>query len=179
MTKKHISDVTLVMLGGSYLDLTEAALHDIFAKFTFDHTLVFTERPILLGDTGGKTSENIVMPMSSVADATHIAWREVYPRLRTNHILSTHWDGYPTNPDMWMEHYKDFDFIGPVWPWYRNYSVGNTGFSLQSKKLLAALDANGTNPARGCSYLPHLSPAARARVRHLLRRRERSRRFRR
>lgn len=131
-SRLHISDVTLVMLGGDYAALTRAALGDIFDKFSFDRVMVFSHTPL-------NVEGNIVMQMSSVEDATRIAWREIYPRLETDFILSCHWDGYPIRPEMWMELYKAFDFIGPVWPWHSENSVGNTGFSLQSKRLLRAL----------------------------------------
>lgn len=116
----HLSDITLVVLGSSYGRLTEMATDYVFERFAFDDVLMFPD-------------------IRSAADATRVAWKEVLPRLRTTHILSMHWDGYPVNADMWSDEFREYDFSGAVWPWFTELTVGNTGFSLQSRRFLAAL----------------------------------------
>jgi hypothetical protein len=126
----HLPDITLVVQAGDRIALSEAAVEDVMDKFAFDDVLIFADRPLAL------TWPTIVTPMRSVGDATRVAWREVHPRVRTPHILSMHWDGYPTEPGMWSEMYQSYDFIGAVWPWFNERTVGNTGFSLQSQRFL-------------------------------------------
>lgn len=128
----HLPDITLVVLAGDRIALTELALADVVAKFAFEDILVFGNAPV-------PGFETVVTPMTTIENATRVAWRDVYPRLNTTHGLWMQWDGYPTTPAMWTRDFQGFDFIGAVWPWFRERSVGNTGFSLQSKRFLGAL----------------------------------------
>jgi uncharacterized protein DUF5672 len=128
----YLPDVTLVCLAGNHIRATEAALSDVFAAFAFEEVMIFADEPILWHDT-------IVTPMRSVEAATEIAWRGVLPRLKTTHVLSMHWDGYPVHPDQWSDDFRKFDYIGAVWPWFTERSVGNSGFSLQSRRFLEAI----------------------------------------
>ena len=121
----RLPDITLVMLAGDQTAVTKAALEDIFARFAFEEVMIFEDTP--------------EMPFRSVEDATRIAWREILPRLKTTHILSCHWDGYPVNPDLWNDGFRIFDYIGAVWPWFSESQVGNSGFSLQSRRFLEAI----------------------------------------
>jgi len=130
----HLPDITLCVFAGNRIALTAAALSDTFAKLSFDRVMIFADK-----DFDAPAADVVVTPFSSMEDATRIAWREVYPRLTTTHALWMQWDGYPMRPDLWTEAFREYDFIGPVWPWFTTYSVGNTGFSLQSRKLLRAV----------------------------------------
>lgn len=128
----YLPDITLVCLAGNHIRTSEAALNDVFAGFAFEEVMTFADEPIPGHDT-------IVTPFRSVEDATDIAWRLVYPRLNTNFVMSMHWYGYPINPDLWTDEFLQFDYIGAVWPWFTERSVGNTGFSLQSREFLRAI----------------------------------------
>ena len=56
----------------------------------------------------------------------------------TSHALICTWDGFIANPHLWDDEWLNYDFIGAPWPNFWNVSnrVGNTGFTLQSKKFL-------------------------------------------
>ncbi len=61
----------------------------------------------------------------------------------TEHALVIQWDGYVVNPAAWRSEFLEFDYIGAKW-WHQDgCNVGNGGFSLRSKKLLAAVQALG------------------------------------
>lgn len=81
----------------------------------------------------------VVTGFSSVAKATRIAWRELLPRLQTDYALMCHWDGYPIHPERWTDEFLEYDYIGAVWPWFTERAVGNSGFSLQSRTFLEAI----------------------------------------
>lgn len=121
----QLTDITLVVLEGNHTAVTEAAVEDVFKQFMFEDVLIFRDTPST--------------PFRSVEDATRIAWREVWPRLKTTHAMSMHWDGYPVRPYLWNDGFRDFDYIGAVWPWFTEHQVGNSGFSLQSRKFLQAI----------------------------------------
>lgn len=86
--------------------------------------------------------------IKSVHDYSRVMLKELGQHLRTTHLLIVQWDGYVLNPDMWQDEFLDFDYIGPVWPQYKDaHRVGNGGFSLRSRKLIDALSDHRFEPA--------------------------------
>ncbi|MEO7912352.1 MAG: DUF5672 family protein [Roseiflexaceae bacterium] len=55
----------------------------------------------------------------------------------TPFALIIQYDGFILNPDAWRDEYLDYDYIGAPWWEEQEYIVGNGGFSLRSKRLLA------------------------------------------
>ena len=54
-------------------------------------------------------------------------------------MLVTQWDGFVVDPRAWSHEFLVHDYIGAVWPDQpAARSVGNGGFSLRSRRLLAA-----------------------------------------
>jgi Protein of unknown function (DUF5672) len=121
----HLPDITLVVLAGNHVAASSAAMEDVFQRFAFEDVLVFRDTP--------------ETPFRSVEDATRIMWRGLLPRLTTTHAVTMHWDGYPVNPNQWDDGFRRYDFIGAVWPWFTENQIGNSGFSLQSRKFLEAI----------------------------------------
>lgn len=69
-------------------------------------------------------------------------WRHV----TTDFCLIVQADGYVLNPQLWTDDFLNYDYIGAPWrlrkdayidPFGNQIRVGNGGFSLRSKKLLA------------------------------------------
>jgi hypothetical protein len=58
--------------------------------------------------------------------------------LTTSHALICTHDGFIMNPHLWDDDWLQYDMIGAPWPrfWNLTHRVGNTGFTLQSKKFL-------------------------------------------
>jgi hypothetical protein len=55
------------------------------------------------------------------------------------------YDGFILNPDAWCDEYLDYDYIGAAWDELDDgWIVGNGGFSLRSKRLLALLQTDDT-----------------------------------
>lgn len=150
----HLSDITLVVLAGNHIAPSEAAIGDVLKKFSFDDIIIFADQ-FILPPPGGRV---VVTPFSSVEDATRIAWREIFPRLKTSHILSMHWDGYPVRPEYWNDDFRQYDFIGAVWPWFNERAVGNTGFSLQSKHLLESIQSLAFRQPEDVALCRHYRP---------------------
>jgi hypothetical protein len=70
----------------------------------------------------------------------------------TSHMLKCTWDGFILNPHVWDDSWLDYDMIGS--PWQErcgfNNRVGNSGFSLQSRKFLeTARKYKNSNYQRG------------------------------
>jgi hypothetical protein len=58
--------------------------------------------------------------------------------VNTSHALICTHDGFISNPHLWDDEWMNYDMIGAPWPifWNLSHRVGNTGFTLQSKKFL-------------------------------------------
>ena len=55
-------------------------------------------------------------------------------------MLLIQWDGFVVNPEAWRNEFLACDYLGAKWFWGDpTMRVGNGGFSLRSRKLLAAL----------------------------------------
>jgi hypothetical protein len=57
----------------------------------------------------------------------------------TPFALVIQYDGFILKPDAWRDDYVDYDYIGAPWWEDEGQIVGNGGFSLRSKRLLALL----------------------------------------
>ena len=57
--------------------------------------------------------------------------------ISTSYVLVIQWDGFIINPNAWTPEFLEYDYIGAPWPPF-NHICGNGGFSLRSKKFLAA-----------------------------------------
>ena len=61
--------------------------------------------------------------------------------IKTPFVLFIEWDGYVIEPRAWHPSFREYDYIGAKWaddP-ADGMRVGNSGFCLQSKRLLDAL----------------------------------------
>jgi len=63
--------------------------------------------------------------------------------VESSHVLVIQWDSFVVHPQLWIDEFLQYDYIGPVWPHHPEAPVGNGGFSLRSKKLLNAIKLPG------------------------------------
>jgi hypothetical protein len=63
--------------------------------------------------------------------------------VESSHVLVIQWDSFVTHPQLWIDEFLRYDYIGPVWPHHPETPVGNGGFSLRSKKLLQTIQTPG------------------------------------
>jgi hypothetical protein len=77
--------------------------------------------------------------LASRACYSRFMLRELSSHIDTSHALCVQWDGFVLNGEAWDPAFLEFDYIGAVWPHFRDkHNVGNGGFSLRSRRLLAA-----------------------------------------
>ncbi len=75
----------------------------------------------------------------SSAEYSRFVMRMLPHYIRTSHALITQWDGFVTHPEAWTDEFLVHDYVGSVWPEQdETQSVGNGGFSLRSRRFLAA-----------------------------------------
>ncbi len=71
----------------------------------------------------------------------HFVLKNCAPSSATEHVLLVQWDGYVVNPGAWDPAFLECDYLGAKWFWHEDgMRVGNGGFSLRSRRLLAALE---------------------------------------
>jgi len=77
--------------------------------------------------------------LDSRSDYSRFMLRELADHITTSHALCIQWDGFVVNGAAWQDRFLDYDYIGAVWPHFGDTRrVGNGGFSLRSRRLLAA-----------------------------------------
>ena len=98
-----------------------------------------------------------IAPLASREAYSRFVLKSLLEHVETPHVLLIQWDGYVVNPAAFEPAFLECDYIGAKWFWFNDgMRVGNGGFSLRSRKLLAALqdariqlgDAEDTTIAR-------------------------------
>jgi Protein of unknown function (DUF5672) len=137
----HLPDVTLLCVDTVYPELALYALERSMERVRFGAAMLITRPDHGLArfpaDLQVVTEERI----RSVADYSLFMLRGTLPYVNTSHCLVVQWDGFVLDPSMWSNDFLRFDYIGPVWPHFipDGHCIGTGGFSLRSRRLLAAL----------------------------------------
>lgn len=80
----------------------------------------------------------------STADYSRFLLSDLADHVSGSHVLIVQWDGFILEPAAWREEFLACDYIGAVWPQYKDtHNVGNGGFSLRSRRLIEAFRAGG------------------------------------
>lgn len=80
-----------------------------------------------------------IRPLKSRLDYSEFMLRELADHIGTSHALCVQWDGFVLRGGAWRLEFLDYDYIGAIWPHFKDgHNVGNGGFSLRSKRLLQA-----------------------------------------
>jgi hypothetical protein len=99
-------------------------------------------RAILFGNSGTRVDHGIdLVPVdgriNSASDYSSFVVNELPDHIHSDWALIIQWDGFIINPSAWTGEFLEYDYIGAPWPDLVP-SVGNGGFSLRSRRLLAA-----------------------------------------
>lgn len=138
MTRLALPQVTLIAVDTRAPLLAAQALLRSTAGIDFGRAILFTHdwqprRPlpgIEVVDCGDLTT---------AAEYSHFILRLMPNWVRTSHVLITRWDGFVIEPWAWTNTFLAYDYIGAPWADARDDTgVGQGGFSLRSRRLLAA-----------------------------------------
>ncbi|MFL6734647.1 MAG: DUF5672 family protein, partial [Sphingomicrobium sp.] len=168
--KPVIPEVTLVAVTSVATGPTIQALQSSLRQAEFAKAVLLTDmKPARLPDG---IEWRPIDRLTSRADYSRFILRDLAAHIDTSHALCIQWDGFVLDGACWDPGFLDFDYIGAVWPQFRDgHNVGNGGFSLRSKGLLELcreLHLNGSEPedlvigrwnrpeleARGIRYAP-------------------------
>jgi hypothetical protein len=131
--------VSLVAVDSVYLARTVRALKHCLRHVRFRDAFLFTDRPPELPPE----IEPVTIPrLHSIEVYSEFLLRGLptYREKFADHILIIQHDGFILNPCTWRADFLDYDYIGAPWA---DGAVGNGGFSLRSRRLLAALAVMG------------------------------------
>jgi hypothetical protein len=132
-----LSDVTLCAADSLNVALTAHAMHLSMERCRFAEAIVYSPVPV------AGNFRTVEVP--AFDRAGYQAFRLKPPPIETPFALWIEWDGYVIDPRMWDARFREYDYIGARWPGSLvqdtpRFTVGNSGFCLQSKKLLTALN---------------------------------------
>jgi hypothetical protein len=165
-----LRDVTLVAVTSVAVGPTIEALEASMRQAEFAKAVLLTDMKPARLPVGIQWRP--IDRLTSRADYSRFILRDLGAHIDTNHALCIQWDGFVLDGAFWDPSFLDFDYIGAVWPQFRDgHNVGNGGFSLRSKRLLELcreLPLNGSEPedlvigrwyrpeleARGIRYAP-------------------------
>lgn len=130
-----ISNTTLCCVDTCNHDLAIHALQRCMAQCSFEKVLFFTDRDLVLDGIDVIRVDGI----RSFLDYSRFMIKELNAYIATDFALIVQYDGFIIDATQWDERFKHYDYIGARWNAVDENSVGNGGFSLRSKRLLAAL----------------------------------------
>jgi len=138
MNRLQLAQVTLCAVDTRAPQLAAKSLLRSMAGIDFAHALLFTR-----GWTPAQPLPGVevveIDALRSGADYSHFVMRRLPAYIRTSHVLVTQWDGFVVDPGAWRHEFLAHDYVGAVWPEQpAARSVGNGGFSLRSRRFMAA-----------------------------------------
>ena len=135
----NLSSVTLVMVETICHDLAKLAVQDCIKHADFGEVLVFSDKH--LGIPGA--SQIKVENWPTKLGWSEWLWYGVPQYVKTPQALLLQWDAGICKPECWKDEFLTYDYIGAPWGWHAaGMNVGNSGFSLRSKRLQDYLHKN-------------------------------------
>jgi len=111
------------------------AMNQCLQKAKFNDAILVTDKNIL-HDVPKNIHIESAPPIDCIADYSNYLQSDLSSYIQGTHMLVMQWDSFIVNPQLWDDHFLDYDYIGAVWPWHpEGFRVGNGGFSLRSKVL--------------------------------------------
>ena len=133
-----LPDVTLVAVTSVAMGPTLEALRASTRQANFGQVLLLSNESPPHNDEVDITWRRID-PLASRVEYSRFMLRELADHIATTHALCIQWDGFVLDGSAWDPEFLHYDYIGAVWPQFTDTrNVGNGGFSLRSKGLLAA-----------------------------------------
>lgn len=133
-----LPEVTLVCVDTREPAFAMQAMRRTLQAIRFGDAVLFTESARL---RDAPTDVRIVdVRVDTIEAYSQFMLRGLAEHTQTSHVLVVQWDGFVTRSEQWRPEFLDYDYIGARWhdrP--RELSVGNGGFSMRSRRLLAAL----------------------------------------
>lgn len=136
-SRLSLPQITLCAVSSVNVAATIRALETTLAQVDVAACKLFTDS-LACPDHPGITVVPIARITSSEAYSDFLLTRLV-DHVETSHCLVIQWDGHVVDASRWRPDFLDYDYIGASWPQFSDgHDVGNGGFSLRSRRLMAA-----------------------------------------
>ena len=143
--KRRIAKTSLVCVDCVSVISAYQSLQKSMAQAEFDEVILFTDESWNFHDLAEiiAPARVVFIPkITSLAEYSHFMMKQLFHHVSSEFVLVTQWDGHILDGSLWSPIFHQYDYIGAVWPFYPpddRFRVGNGGFSLRSRRLLAAL----------------------------------------
>ncbi len=132
-----LPQVTLCAATSVNVAATIRAMEVCIAQVEFAACKLFTDAQVV-PDHPGIT----VVPIRRITDSlaySDFVLSQMVDHVDTSHCLVVQWDGHVIDATRWRPAFIEVDYIGASWPQFDDgHDVGNGGFSLRSRRLMAA-----------------------------------------
>ena len=140
-----LPEVTLCAVTSINVEATVLALEASLAQVDFAACKLFTDAPVKCRHPGIDVVP--VARLASSAAYSDFLLSHLVDHVETGFCLVAQWDGHVLNAARWCPEFLAYDYIGASWPQFDDgHDVGNGGFSLRSRRLMAACRDKGFNP---------------------------------
>ncbi len=137
MSRLKLPTVTLCAATSVNVAATVAALEATMDQIVFGEVLFVTDGSAASVPPGVRIVP--IAPLRSGRDYSEFMLTGLGDHIETPHCLVVQWDGFVLDARRWDDRFLDVDYIGAPWPQFDDdYTVGNGGFSLRSKRLVQA-----------------------------------------
>ena len=137
MSRLALPTVTLCAAASVNVLATVEALLECIRQIEFSAGLLFTDSD--LPEPHPELRVVRIGRLKSAADYSDFVLRRIGDHIDTPHCLVVQWDGFVLDARRWSRDFLNFDYVGAPWPQFGDqWSVGNGGFSLRSRRLLKA-----------------------------------------
>jgi len=143
--KPLIKNTTLITVDGVNPELALKALIYSMRGLRFEKVKLLSFRKPEHFELYERNIEFVQIPKLSLDDYNWFKLKELNNHIQTEWCLSIEPDGFIINPELWTDQFFDYDYIGAPWPkegfgmlpyLTEENRVGNSGFSLRSKRLI-------------------------------------------
>lgn len=135
--KLALPDVVLYAIDTAQVGLTIKSMKKCMEQCDFGDVFLITNAGVK-----APFRVEVVSSINRYEDVPKFAVRGLNSFIKKPFALTVSWDAFIIHPEMWRPDFLNYDYIGPKWPWYKDgMTIGNSGFSLRSKKLSAILEA--------------------------------------
>ncbi len=135
MTTVNLPNVTLVCADCLHVERAIAAVERSRAQCNFGAVKFLTSL-----DT--KHPHVPIPAIKSINDYSAFCLKNIHAYVDTTHMLVVQHDGWVINGQAWEDDWLNYDYVGPLFEQERDVnaeSVGSGGFSLRSKRFMAAV----------------------------------------
>jgi len=136
-----LGDVTMCAVSSTNVTATIRALEASLAQIDVAEALLFTDAdPAAFGTPISEKIRVVQVKRINSSEAySHFILEKLVDHCTTSHCLIVQWDGHVLDASRWHPEFLDYDYIGASWPQFDDgHAVGNGGFSLRSRRLMAA-----------------------------------------